>query len=377
MSADGYTVAQAREYLETHDAFQVIVEGIPAITYVDADDEISTPLYVSPQVEAILGVSQEEWLSGGDFWVGHIHPDDRDWVLEEGVRYSASGDPFRSEYRMVAADGRVVWVRDEATVVRDPEGRSVFWRGVLTDVTELKDAESKLKRSLDLLRHAMSERRMLLRRLEDAGEHERRRIAADIHDDSIQVMASISLRLQSLHSDIPESRQEALRDIREMVDQAIDRLRSLVFELRPPALDSKGLTVALRQYLERAGAEAGFDHRIDDRLEVGPPPEVRTQLYRIAQEAITNVRKHANARLVEVSLQSKGSGVAMRIHDDGSGFDVGSVEPTPGHLGFSAMRERAEVAGGVWDIESTPGQGTTVEFWLPFEAPAPSGSIKT
>lgn len=377
MSADAYTVAQAREYLETHDAFQVIVEGIPAITYVDADDEMSTPLYVSPQVEAILGFSQEEWLSGGDFWVGRIHPDDREWVLEEGVRYSESGEPFRSEYRMVAADDRVVWVRDEATVVRDSEGRSAFWRGVLTDVTELKDAESKLKRSLDLLRHAMSERRMLLRRLEDAGEHERRRIAADIHDDSIQVMASISLRLQSLHSDIPESRQEALRDIREMVDQAIDRLRSLVFELRPPTLDSKGLTVALRQYLERAGAEAGFDHRIDDRLEVEPPPEVRTQLYRIAQEAIANVRKHANARLVEVSLQSKGSGVAIRIHDDGGGFDVGSVEPTPGHLGFAVMRERAEVAGGVWDIESTPGQGTTVEFWLPFEAPTPSGSVKT
>jgi len=78
-----------------------------------------------------------------------------------------------------------------------------------------------------------------------------------------------------------------------------------------------------------------------------------------------------------VSLQPKGSGVVMRIHDDGRGFDVGSVEPMPGHLGFSAMRERAEMAGGVWDIESSPGQGTTVEFWLPFEAPAPSGSSQT
>jgi PAS domain S-box-containing protein len=375
MSSESYSVEDARASLGTLDAFRVIVEGIPAITYVDADDDLSTGLYVSPQVETILGFTQEEWMSSPRFWLDHIHPDDRGWVLEQNLQDPPSGET-RIEYRVIAADGRTVWVRDEATLVKDSDGNGMFWRGVIVDVTEIKTAEDKLKRSLDMLRHAMSERRMLLRRLEDAGEQERRAIASDIHDDSIQVMASVSLRLQSLDSDIPEDRQPALRDIRVMVDQAIERLRSLVFELRPPALDSKGLTAALRQYLERAGAEAGFDYRVEDRLDVEPPSDVRTQLYRIAQEAIANVRNHANARLVEVSFQPKGSGIVMRIRDDGRGFDVDGVEPRPGHLGFSAMRERAEMAGGVWSIESFPGKGTTVEFWLPIEAPSPSGSSK-
>ena len=377
MTDKGYSPEEAREHLKTLEAFKDLVEGVPAVVFVDADDDLSTPLYISPQVENLLGYTQEEWMTDPDLWTHTVHPDDCGWVFEKALRHTADEGPFKAEYRMLAKDGHTVWVRDESVVVRDEDGRPMYWRGMLIDVTDVKETEERLKRSLDMLRHAMSERRMLLRRVEDAGEQERRRIAGDIHDDSIQVMASVSLRLQSLHSDIPENRQPALHDIREMVDQAIDRLRSLVFELRPPALDSKGLTAALRQYLERAGAEAWFDYRIEDRLEVEPSPEVRTQLYRIAQETIANVRKHANARLVDVSLQPKGSGVVMRIHDDGRGFDVGSVEPMPGHLGFSAMRERAEMAGGVWDIESSPGQGTTVEFWLPFEAPAPSGSSQT
>lgn len=373
MTAEEYSLEKAREHLTTLEAFKDLVEGVPAVVFVDADDDLSTPLYISPQVENLLGYTREEWMTDPDLWTHTVHPDDCAWVFDLAIRHTAEKGPFRAEYRMLAKDGHVVWVRDESVVVRDDDGRPMYWRGMLVDVTDVKETEEKLKRSLDMLRHAMSERRMLLRRLDDAGEQERRRIAADIHDDSIQVMASVSLRLQSLHSDIPEGRQPALRDIREMVDQAIDRLRSLVFELRPPALDSKGLTAALRQYLERAGAEAGFDYRVVDQLEVEPPPDVRTQLYRIAQETIANVRNHANARMVEVSLQPKGSGIVVRVHDDGRGFDVESVEPMPGHLGFSAMRERAEMAGGVWDIESTPGEGTTVEFWLPIESPSPSG----
>lgn len=371
-TSDRYSVEEAKAYLGRVDAFKEIVEGVPAVTYIDADDDLNTPLYISPQIEHILGYTQQEWLSDPELWMTHIHPDDQEWILEENLRHTAEKGPYRAEYRMLHRDGHTIWVRDESVVVHDEAGRSVYWRGVMLDVTELKDAEERLRRSLDMLRHAMSERRMLLRRVEDAGEQERRRIAADIHDDSIQVMASVSLRLQSLHSDIPENRQSALHDIREMVDQAIDRLRHLVFELRPPALDTKGLSAALRQYLERAGAEAGFDFRIEDKLELDPPADVRTQLYRIAQEAIANIRKHADARLVQLRIEPKGSGVNVRLEDDGKGFDPTDFEPMPGHLGFSAMRERAEMSGGMWDLRSSPGNGTVVEFWLPTEAPAPT-----
>lgn len=371
MSARSYTLEEARAHIETLDSFREIVEGIPAVTYIDADDDLNTPLYVSPQIEDLLGYSVEEWMADPRLWASSIHPDDREWVYEENIRHTAEKGAYRAEYRMLTTDGRTVWVREESSAVKDEGGASIYWRGLLLDVTELKETEQKLRRSLDMLRHAMAERRLLLRRVEDSAEQERRRIAEDIHDDSIQVMASVSLRLQALHSSIPSERQGVLDEIRQMVDESIDRLRHLVFELRPPGLDSRGLTAALRQYLERTGAEAGFDYRIIDKIELDPPPDVRTQLYRIGQEAITNIGRHADARLVRLSIEHRGSGVGVRIEDDGRGFDPAGIEPVPGHLGTSAMRERAEMAGGVFDIKSEPGKGTVVEFWLPTEAPTP------
>jgi PAS domain S-box-containing protein len=366
-----YSHDEANAYLGGLDAFREIAEGMPAVAYVDVDDDLNTPLYISPQIEKLLGYTQEEWMANPELWANSVHPADREWVYDENIRHTFQMGSYQAEYRMLTADGRTIWVRDESEVQLDDEGNSIFWRGLLLDVTELKETEERLKRSLDMLRHAMSERRMLLRRVEDASEQERRSIASDIHDDSIQVMASVSLRLQALHSDIPDNRQPALDEIREMVDESIERLRHLVFELRPPALESKGLVAALRQYLERSGADAGFDYRIEDKLEVEPPRDVRTQIYRIAQEAIANTRAHAGARMVQLRVEPRGSGIGIRIQDDGGGFDAAAVEPVPGHLGFSAMRERAEMAGGTWDIESLPGKGTTVNFWLPLEAPAP------
>lgn len=369
---ESYSPEEARGYLGTMDATREIVEGVPAVTYIDADDDLNTPLYISPQIESLLGHTVEEWMTDPAIWLNSIHPEDRDWVMDENIRHTSEMGPYRAEYRMLTKDGSMVWVRDEAVVVHDDGGRAVYWRGMLIDVTEIKATEERLRRSLDMLRHAMSERRMLLRRLEDAGEQERRRIAGDIHDDSIQVMASVSLRLQAMYSDLPEGRYQAMDEIRQMVDQAIDRLRHLVFELRPPALDAKGLTAALRQYLERSGAEAGFDFRIEDRQEVEPPADVRTLVYRICQEAIANIREHADARLVEVTIAPKGSGLAVTIRDDGTGFDLAKAsDPVPGHLGLIAMRERAEMAGGTFEVASLPEQGTTVELWIPIEAPMP------
>jgi len=358
----------AKRVLEEKGAFQRLVEGVPSMVYVDAVDDLSTALYMSPQSVGILGFTPDEWVADPALWVNQIHPEDRDWVVDENIRSNATGDDFRAEYRMLAKDGHEVWIRDEAIVVYDNEDRPLFWRGVMMDITEIKRAEAKLKRSLDMLRGAMAERRMLLGRLEQTREQERRRIAADIHDDSIQVMASVGLQLQTFYDQVPEERRAHLRELGDTVNEAIDRLRRLVFELRPPALDADGLVAALREYLERISGEAGFEYGIDDFLEEEPPGEARTTLYRIAQEAITNVRKHAEATRVSILLETKGSGVLVRIADDGKGFSVEDADqPEPGHLGLVAMRERAELAGGWCNVESTPGEGTSVEFWLPAE----------
>jgi len=368
-----YSPDEARAFLERVDPFREIVEGVEAVTYLDADDEINS-IYISPQIEAMLGYPPEAWIANPEMWQERTHPDDRSWVYEESLAHTSRHGSYHAEYRMIAADGRVVWVRDHSDPVKDPDGNTVFWRGVMMDVTELKETYERLRNSLDMLRHSMAERRLLLRRIENSAERERRTIAGNIHDDSIQVMASVSLRLQALHELLPENRRAASEEIREMVDESIERLRALVFELRPVALESKGLVAALRQYLERTGADAGFDYRIEDKLESEPSADLRVQLYRIAQEAIANVGKHAVARLVQVRVETRGSGIGVRIEDDGKGFSLRPVEAGEGHFGFAAMRERSEMAGGIFDVSSEPGKGVVVEFWLPSEVPVPPSS---
>ncbi len=358
---------------EAEPTFRHLVEGIPAVVYIDDVDEVSTNLYTSPQVARIVGYSPEEWKANPNLWFDNLHPDDRERVMEINRRGNETGEPFSAEYRMIAKDGREVWIRDEAFLVCDREGEPLFWRGIMYDISEQKRVEEKLRRSLDILRRTMDERRELLYRLESAQEEERRRIAADIHDDSIQVMSAVDMRLQMLASTVGDAALVAeLDEIHRNATQAVERLRHLLFELRPPTLDRDGLAAAVKLYLKQSARDAGLEFQIEDRLETEPPPEVRVALFRTAQEAITNVRKHAGARNVWVLLETVEDGVRVRVSDDGVGFDAReALRPEPGHLGLPAIIERAELAGGWCRVDSSPGGGTTIECWLPFRDAAP------
>ena len=348
--------------------YRHLVEGIPAVLYVDANDDRSSNLYTSPQIEPLLGFTVEQWRDDPALWVDRIHEDDRVRVLEEHRESLRTGEPFRTEYRLLAADGREVWIRDEAVLVRGAELDRPFWRGVMTDITRIKGFEGRLRSSLDLLRRTMEDRRQLLLRLEDAQEEERRRIASDIHDDPIQVMSAADIRAQALAHQIedPELRQEA-EELRDVIRSSVERLRHLLFELRPPALDREGLVPALRACL-------GDEHpvpEIEDALPFDPPSELRAILFRIAQEAIANARKHASATRIHVSIAALDGGVRLVITDDGLGFDVGVIEsPEPGHIGLPTMIERAQLAGGGCEVHSEPGRGTTVSAWLPLAEPS-------
>jgi len=210
-------------------------------------------------------------------------------------------------------------------------------------------------------------RRRLLARLVRAQEEERQMIASDIHDDSIQVMTAVGMRLYSLRKRLSDEGQlAAVDEFAQSITEATRRLRSLMFELRPPALDREGLAAALRLYLDQTTEDDGPAYELDERLTQEPSPEIRAVVYRIVQEALTNTRKHARARRVDLLVESTDGGVRVRIADDGVGLPEGqSDRSAPGHMGLSAMRERAEMAAGWWRIESAPGRGTVVEFWVP------------
>lgn len=132
---------------EAENRYRTLVENIPAIAYIQEPSETSTTVYISPQVEKILGYAPEECTSDPDHWVKTLHPEDKARVLAEDARTNETGEPFREEYRQIAKDGSAVWLRDEAVMVRDEEGRSLYWQGVQIDITKRKESEAALRES--------------------------------------------------------------------------------------------------------------------------------------------------------------------------------------------------------------------------------------
>jgi signal transduction histidine kinase len=202
-------------------------------------------------------------------------------------------------------------------------------------------------------------------------EQERARIARTIHDDSIQYLASVAIGIEVLRARTAGLGLEADIDrLTGAVRTAIVTLRDLLTELRPPLLDTEGLEAAVRSTLDQLAAEAGVASSLRAELSEEPPVDVAVILYRVVQEALMNVRKHADATRVQVVLASDRDGVSLTVTDNGKGFDT-TENRRPGHLGLAGMRERAELAGGWFEIESVPDGGTTVRAWFPIEDDTP------
>ena len=221
----------------------------------------------------------------------------------------------------------------------------------------------------DVTARKRSERELLLAHLVRAQEEERLRIASDIHDDTIQAITAAGLRLQLLRRQLTDEKQlETLKKLEDTVQLAIQRLRNLMFDLRPPALERDGLAAAVRTYLDQLQVDSGIVGKLESKLSEEPPLETRAILFRIIQESLTNVRKHSKANTVKVRLETAEGGYGGSVEDDGVGFEVDQVQPRAGHLGLAAMRERAEMARGRLELTSIVGSGTKLRFWVPRDA---------
>ena len=620
---------------------RTLVEHVPAITYTGGVDGDHALDYVSPQIENVLGYSPREVTTDPEHWTKTLHPHDRRWVLAEEKRTGQAGDPFALEYRMFARNGRVVWLRDEAMLVRDEEGNPLRWQGFLLDVTERKKSEEKLRESEELYRNvveqaaeniflvdpftgrilqanasfhhslgyedkelrrltlydivaqdresidrnirrvmeegrlsigerryrrkdgslidvevsagaiahggdpalcvvahdvtqrkeaeealrrsldallalyetgqilnsslereeigsrllevvrrvsnltaavistpdekgelsiwrssgldglwrqarldpeSLSARRDVLERrehrlirlrhpedpqgeklvslylpllardrlvgileaygpealaeegaetlyslanqaasaLENARlyaelakrenqlqrlvgklimtqEEERRRIAYDVHDGLAQTAAAAHQHLQAFARHNPpgsDGGREELDETLELVREVVGEARRVIYDARPTVLDDYGLAAAVRLQVETLRSE-GLEVHFEEGLGEGRlPPEVETTLFRVAQEALTNVRKHARASVVHVMLDRPGTGIRLQVTDDGRGFVPEESPKTNGpgeRVGLSGMRERLALLGGRFELMSEPGTGTTLK----------------
>lgn len=210
----------------------------------------------------------------------------------------------------------------------------------------------------------LDESRDRLRRgLVVAQEDERRRIAGGLHDEVIQSLSAAALRLQALETTASPADRTSLLAIRQALGEAIERLRRLLFELSPPALERSGIVAALESF----GLGLGLDgERITVAGDEGSASLAAQAIaYRAAREAIVNAVRHARASTISVTVEAAGGGVGVRIADDGQGFDPATTTPRPGHLGLRTAEELVVGSSGHWAVDSAPGRGATVSFWIP------------
>jgi PAS domain S-box-containing protein len=308
----------------------------------------------SDELYRIYGVERGAFEPSLEGYLERVHPGDRDRIarlVAEAVRDQRQGG-FTFEERIVRPDGEVRQLRSHGEAMRDEAGRTVKVVGACLDITEHKAAEAQL--------------RALSRRLVEAEETERRRIARELHDQVGQNLSALNINLDIVMGSLQDpALRRRMEDSLKLVDGTLQSIETVMAELRPPLLDEYGLGAAIGWYAEEYAQRTGIQVSVDKSRDPGRGlrPEAAVALFRIAQEALNNVAKHANARLVRIGLWLEGDEMNLFIADDGSGFDA--AQGSRGRWGMTTMRERAEAAGGRFLIDSVPGRGTTVRAAVP------------
>lgn len=311
-------------------------------------------IYWSPQVYEIAGWDPEETPTF-EAYLEAIHPDDRQRVLAARADALIGRAPYSSEFRIVRPDGEVRFVRLEATTERRP-GEPIRLIGVVQDRTDEWLAAHRL-------REVEESRRILLHEMLRSRESVRSDLARALHDGPVQELTAALLQLDIGVRD-PDS--GAADEARASVRRAIEMLRSTVFELEPAIEGNDSLREAIEHMCTRNLSEHQVEVDVD--LRVDPGDDVPQMVFRIAAEAIRNVRNHAAASSVRVQLRASEDGTVLRIKDDGCGFDPKAHRPEPGHLGLPSMRENAEAGGGSLEIRSD-GRGTEIIARFPPRRP--------
>jgi PAS domain S-box-containing protein len=333
---------------------QVSESGMLSIAFFDLSGRITD---ANDAFLEMIGYNREELRAGMVHWKCLTPPEwtRRSAQAAQELKTRGACKPYEKE--CFRRDGTRFWVLLGGALLKDRSEGVAF----VVDITSRKRAEEV--------------RMALLRRLATAQEEERHRIARELHDQMGQHLTALMLGLKSLRDDIPERMplHECLQRLQDLSDEIGREVHHIALELRPTALDDFGLHAALLNYVtewsDRSEIEVDFHSSGLDTQRL--PPQVETTLYRIVQEALTNVIKHAHAKRVSVILEHRRDHVLAIIEDDGEGFDTESVmnsasaEP---RLGLLGMRERAELVGGTLEIETSPNRGTAVFVRIPLRA---------
>ncbi len=311
--------------------------------------------------------------ANGISWLDYVHSDDAARSKMGWMQSVQSGGNYEAEYRLRGKDGNYRWFRARAVPIRDHNGKVVKWYGTCSDIHDSKLLEQSIRDSAIELERMVDERTTALRRLSGRlmtmQDEERRRIARDLHDGLGQELAVAKMVLGKVfQKKSSESETQVCTEASEIVDRAIQQVRSISHLLHPPLLDEVGLLSALRWYLEglteRSGIETYLDVQPSDfpRLTL----ELETAVFRIVQEALTNVFRHAEAHKVWIALTQREDTTTVTVQDDGKGIGerIAEQQPDSVGVGIGGMKQRAKEFGGELRLTNTQ-PGTLVELVIP------------
>ena len=340
-----------RELRESEARYRFLVQSSPDLVWVtDAEGRLT---YVSDRAKPVVGWDAEQMI-GRTMQELAVEPEVHDWVARFDWLRQYPGVPHRNKFRIRTPEDSERLIEITGIGMLNAEGEFIGAHGTVRDIGELERLEGDLRRQTAEL----------------AASEERAHLARELHDSVTQSLFSMTLQSRSIEllmARDPAQVPGKLAELRELQRDALAEMRALIFELRPGHLQEQGLALALRTHASGLTARIGLPIVVDaDPGDRRPSLDVEEALYRIGQEALHNVVKHAGARQVRVAVDRLGDGVRVRVADDGQGFDPQTVPD--GHLGLAGMRARAERLGGRFSVVSDIGRGTVVEAVIPEDA---------
>jgi PAS domain S-box-containing protein len=325
--------------------------------YVFEWDALTDTIVRSGRCADILNWMDDPTRDAGRQFVARVHPDDREAYATTETGLTPENPTYHTSYRMKRPDGDVIWLEESGHGFFDSEGELLRTIGMVADVTERKLGEEAIS--------------SVSRRLIEAQEQERARIARELHDDLSQRMALLQIGLEQFEQDIPglscRARQQ-LQGLAEASAQVSSSIHNLSHQLHPSRLDTLGLVASIRglcrEFSQRHKLRVLFVHD-DTQEEI--PKDISLCLYRIVEEALQNVSKHSGAEDAKVELSGHSNRIDLRISDSGRGFSPESARVETG-IGLISMRERLRLVGGHLSVESGPSFGTHIHVRIPLSS---------
>lgn len=375
------TIAWIRTQRTSEEKFQGFADVADQVFWI-TDLNSERIQYVNPAFERVWGHKVEDLYHNPDLWMEAIHAEDRSDVAASFKSWvqGMTGARYDVIYRIVRPDGRIRWIADRGFILQRKGSAISRIAGVAEDITERKQAEEVLRQTNAELEERVRSRTAELERSqqelralsavrESIQEEERKRIARELHDELAQKLTVLKLQLQALAAALPAGEPGLIsrtQDMNLLLTATMQSVGQIASDLRSAVLDQLGLVPALRDLVEKFSQQT----KIDCEFSVHPSDfsvdhRLAWTLYRMVQESLTNVARHAEATEVFVSLYSDASGkIGLAINDNGKGISK-DAQNARASFGLIGMRERAAMLGGEMNIQSEPGAGTSIEFIIP------------